>query len=270
MARISPRAIVPHPANLADDVVVGAFSDIGPDVHIGPGGRIANNVTLAGKVRIGADTHVYPFAVIGQPDPPDEAGGEVILGDRNRIREHVVICSGSDGDGRTRIGNDNLIMVGCYVGPDVQIDDSVVLGNYSQLGRGSHVETHVWSAAFTGTREGVTIGRYTFTSGYARVERDAPPYAMLHGSPCRVRGINTRNLKRCGFSEQAIASLKEAFRGLFNGDGREICPSALAELAGRDDLEEPVRYLVDFLRRDGLRGGGGGLGGGGEGGLDDD
>ncbi len=258
MADISPHAIVQCPANLADDVVVGAFSHVGADVHIGPGTRIANNVTLAGKVRMGRNNHVYPFAVIGQPDPPDRVGGEVVLGDGNRIREHAVICSGRDGDGQTRIGNDSLIMVGCYIGPDVQIDDSVVLGNYSQLGRGTRAETHVWSAAFTGTRAGVTIGRYTFTSGYAGVDRDAPPYAMLHGSPFRVRGVNTHNLKRCGFREEAIASLKEAFRALFNGEDRGVCAAALAELAGRDDLDEHVRYLVAFLGRgDSGRGTGG-------------
>jgi len=250
MPRISPHAIVERPENLADDVVVGPFCYIGRDVRIGPRTRIDNNVTLDGRVEIGAGCHIYPFAVIGQTAADGAPAGSINVGDRSKVREHAVICCGGDpsGDG-TRIGGDSLVMTGCYVGPDVHVGDHVVLGNYCQLAEQSRVESHVWAAAFTGTSERVTIGRYSFTSGYAGIDRDAPPFAILQGYPFRVRGVNVLNLRRCGFEEQQIARLKEAFRGLFDEAGERAIGKAVATLAGRDDLDENLRYLAEYLQR---------------------
>ncbi len=247
MPQISPHAIVTCPDNLADDVVVGPFSYVGPKVCVGPGSRIDGNVSVAGEVRIGRDTQIHPFAVIGAEPVDGEPAGRIVIGDHNSIREHAVICGGDAGGEGTRVGSHNLIMIGCYVGADVVIADHIVLGNYSQLERGTRVEEHVWAAAFTGTRPDVTIGRYTFTSGYAGLDRDAPPYAMLQGVPFRVRGVNTHNLKRCGFTDSSIAELKDAFRFLFNGAEQGFRPEALAELAERADIDEHLRYLVDYL-----------------------
>lgn len=248
MPQISPYAIVECPANLADDVTVGPFACVGPDVRIGSGTRIENNVTLTGQVDIGRDNHVFPFAVIGQPAGEGQPAGRVVIGDRNSIREHVVICAGPAG---TRIGSDNLIMIGCHLAGDAAVGDQVILGNFTQVAERSRVEDWVRTSGFTGTRPGTTIGAYTFTSGFAGIDRNAPPFAMVQGFPFRVRGVNAQNLKRCGFDESAIADLKDAFRGLFNGEGGPVDPELIEELASREPLAEPVRYLLDFLRRSG-------------------
>lgn len=250
MPKISPHAIVECPENLADDVVVGPFCYIGPNVRIGARTQIDNNVTMDGRVQIGADCHMYPFAVIGQDGSEGAAAGTIAVGDRSKIREHAVICCGSDraGDG-TEIGSDTLVMTGCYVGPDVRVGDHVVLGNYCQFADGTSVEAHVWAAAFTGTSEGITIGRYSFTSGYAGIDRDAPPFAILQGYPFRIRGVNVLNLRRCGFADEDISRLKDAFRALFNDAGACVTDEAIEALAGRDDLNEHLQYLADYLRQ---------------------
>jgi len=247
MPKISPHAIVECAANLADDTVVGPFSYIGPEVHIGSGTRIDGNVTLNGRVQIGADCHIFPFAVVGQVDANGE--GAVNVGDRCNIREHAVVrCGVQDGAG-TRVGNDALVMTGCYIGPDARIDDHVVLGNYSYFADRSRVEAHVWAAAFTGAGEGVTIGRYSFTSGYAGIDRDAPPFAVLQGYPFRIRGVNVLNLRRCGFDEKQITRLKEAFRALFDETEGRAADAAVAALAARDDLDEHLQYLAEYLQQ---------------------
>lgn len=247
MPKISPHAIVANPDHLAEDVTVGPFSYIGPDVRIGPGSRVDNNVTIDGRVEIGGGCHIYPYAVVGQAGVNGEAAGTITIGDRNRIREHSVICVGAEADGPgTRIGSDNLLMTGCFVGADATVGDHVVLGNYSALAERTCVEQHVWAAAFTGAEADVTIGRYSFTSGYAGIDRDAPPFAMLQGYPFRVRGVNTLNLRRCGFTDEQINGLKDAFRTLFDaGDGPD--KPTVEAMAARDDLDEHQRRLVEFL-----------------------
>ena len=49
MALISPKAEVLNRTGLADDVQVGPFSYIGPDVTVGGGTVIANNVTAVSR-----------------------------------------------------------------------------------------------------------------------------------------------------------------------------------------------------------------------------
>ena len=96
---------------------------------------------------------------------------------------------------------------------------------------------------------GTRVGAYTFIAGYAGIDRDAPPFAMVQGFPFRVRGVNTQNLKRCGFGEETIAALKQAFRCLFNGDGDQVSPDAIRAWAAANPMDEALRYLVDSLLR---------------------
>jgi UDP-N-acetylglucosamine acyltransferase len=207
-------------------------------------------VVIDGDADIGPDNHIYPFALIGA----DGASGRVCIGRGSQIREHVVVAAAPPPGEPTRIGDFTLLSTGCYVGAGSRVDERVVLGTYSQLAENTHLEEHVWASAFTGTERDVTIGRYSFTSGYAGIDHDAPPYAMLQGFPFRIRGVNTHNLKRCGFSDESIEALKDIFRSLFNGAEHGVVPGRLGEWSSRVDLDENQRYLVDFLRRAGYDG----------------
>ncbi len=58
-AWIDPRATI------EDEVEIGPFCVIGPDVTIRRGTRLLNNVTLMGNVTLGQDNTIYPNCVIG-------------------------------------------------------------------------------------------------------------------------------------------------------------------------------------------------------------
>ena len=52
----------------------------------------------------------------------------LIIGKRNKIREHVTINTGTEGGGGlTLIGNDCLFMTGSHVAHDVQISNGVII-----------------------------------------------------------------------------------------------------------------------------------------------
>lgn len=247
MPQISPHAIVECPANLAEDVVVGPFARIGPEVRIGPGVRVDNNVTINGLVEIGRDNHVYPFAIIGQ-DGGD--GGPIVIGQSNRIREHVVISSAPVG-GRTVIGDRNLIMVGCCVEAGASIAHDAILGNYTHLAEGARVESFVHTGGFTALEPRCTVGAYTFTSGYAGINRDTPPFATVQGFPFRIRGVNVVKLRRCGLAEETINALKDAFRELFNGETSEtqIDAGRVGQFAASAGDDEHLQALHRYLDR---------------------
>ncbi len=111
---IHPTAVVDPAAKLGKNVSVGAFTVIGADVEIGDDSRIGPHVVIQGPTKIGREAHIFQFASIGA-DPQDKKfhgeRTELVIGDRNTIREFVTINRGTgDGGGTTRIGDDNWIM----------------------------------------------------------------------------------------------------------------------------------------------------------------
>jgi UDP-N-acetylglucosamine acyltransferase len=188
------------------------------------------------------------MAVIGVPAEDGGAPGECIIGQANAIREHVVVYAGSDQP--TRLGRDNLIMIASHVGSGAVVGDHGIFANCTYIGGGAVVEDYVRTSAFTVIEPGRTVGAYTFIAGYGGVDRDAPPFAMVQGFPCRVRGVNTHNLRRCGFGQADIRALKSAFRELFNGTDEQVNTEALEKLAAPPPTNPHVRRLIDALVRD--------------------
>ena len=95
---IHPTAIISATASIADDVDVGPYTVIGDHVEIGGGSKIDSHVVINGPTKIGADNHIYQFVSMGD-DPQDKKyAGEptqLIIGDRNTIREFCTISRGS-------------------------------------------------------------------------------------------------------------------------------------------------------------------------------
>jgi UDP-N-acetylglucosamine acyltransferase len=249
MAKISRKAIVEKGAHLAKDVCVGPFAYIGPEVRIAAGCIIENNATVVGRTALGEKTHVFPMAVIGTPPDGEDETGQCNIGAANAVRENVTIYGGVDKV--TQIGANNLIMVACSIGAGAHVGDHTILDNCSHICQGATVEDYVRTSGFTIIQRERTVGAYSFTAGYVEIDRDAPPYAMIHGAPFRVRGVNTRNLRRCGFDEEDIRSLKLAFRELFNGRGIDVDQEVLRRFLSRSDMSPHLRRLADAIEHSG-------------------
>jgi UDP-N-acetylglucosamine acyltransferase len=251
MPEISPKAIVANPAGLADDVRVGAFSYLGPDVFVGPGTIIENGVTIMGRTTIGHHCHLMPCCVVGCPPVGVNAGaaGLCAVGDENAIREHVCIEAG-DGAGRgTVIGDRNLLMVGCQVGHDAVLEGEGIFANCTTIEHHAYVEKFVRTAGSSGVAAYATIGAYTMTGGFGIIDRDAPPFAIVQAAPFRVRVVNDENLRRCGFDADAIAAVKGALRILFRGSAAIPAEQAFRSAAAKHGDNEHVRYLLESLRQ---------------------
>ncbi len=247
MPDISPHAIVEPTAQIADDVRIGPFTYIGPHVQIGPACIIANNVTITGRTTLAQNTHVFPMAVIAAPAQSAQPPGECTIGPKNAIREHVTIYTGPGQP--TRIGKDNLIMVGSQVGPGASISDHCAFANCTWIGPRANIEPYVRTSAFTIIDAGVTVGAYTFTAGYVHVTHDSPPFAMLQGAPFRIRGVNTQNLHRCGFGDDDIRQLKAAFHQLYPTSDTGLDQTALRRMLDQPHENHCVRRLLQALQR---------------------
>jgi UDP-N-acetylglucosamine acyltransferase len=225
MTRIHPTAIVDRSAELHESVEVGPYSVIGPQVRIGEGTVLHNHVTIPTLTTLGRFNTIYPFTVIGA-DPQDRKfHGEhsvCVIGDHNNIREHVTVHRGTaNGGGETRLGSDNLIMVGSHIAHDCWLGDDICIANQVMLAGHVHVEDGANIGGGAGVHHFATIGRCAFVGGLARITKDVPPFMIVEGNPAEVRAINSIAMIRRGYPPDHIEAVKHAYKLLFreNGNG---------------------------------------------------
>ncbi len=247
--RVADLASVHPRARIEDDVEIGPFCVIGPEVTIGRGTRLENNVTVMGNVTIGRCNHIFPGAVIGgQPQDLSYGGAEtkVCIGDHNVIRECVTINRASEKEeGITSIGDHNFLMACCHVAHDCRLGSHIVIANATLLGGHVHVHDHANISGAVGVHHFVTIGNYSFVGGMSAVRHDVPPYMLCDGVPARPRCINIVALKRNDFSPETVECLAEAHRLLFRSkvgleNAREI-------LRSKGFLIPHVNHLLGFM-----------------------
>ena len=250
VSRIHPTAIIHPRAELADGVQVGPGAVIGDRVSIGAGTEIGAHVVLDGWVEIGEHNRIFPGAIIGT-EPQDlsyrDEVSKVLIGDRNQIREYVTIHRPTQAEALTSIGSDNFLMAYSHVAHNCQIEDQVIIANAVELGGYVRVESKAVIGGLTGVHQLVQIGRCAMVGGMSRISRDVPPYFLVEGSPARVRGLNRVGLRRSGIeaSSAAFQELKRAYRLLY---GPVPFAQGLEQLS-LQAAEEPLAYLVQFLRQ---------------------
>lgn len=250
MPKIHPTAVVDPGAKIADDAIVGPLAVIDGEVELGSGAEIGPHVWVTGRTRIGARTIIYPFSVIGAaPQIRTYRGeaGDLVIGEDNVIREHASIHAGSiEAEGRTQIGNHNLIQHGFHIAHDCTVGNHCVLAGQSGMSGHVVVQDHAVIGAKSGVHQYVRVGESGFTAGNSMVSKDVPPFAKVAGDRARYVGVNTINLERRGFGPERIAMIKHAFHLLFHSKllFAEACTRVEAECAGSED----VARLLAFLR----------------------
>ncbi|MGF1644266.1 MAG: acyl-ACP--UDP-N-acetylglucosamine O-acyltransferase [Thiotrichales bacterium] len=246
---IDPRAIIDPGAELASDVEVGPFSIIGPDVRIDSGTSIGPHVVIKGPTRIGRDNKIFQFASLGEAPQDLKYHGEpteLVIGDRNTIREYVTLNRGTvSGHGRTVIGDDNLLMAYVHVAHDCRIGNRAVFANASSLAGHVVIEDQAILGGFTLVHQFCRIGQHAFTGMGTALNRDLPPYCTASGNYARAIGINKEGLKRRGFSQEAIRALTQAFKTLIKGSDWD---NNLAQVETLAESCLEVRTFLDFVR----------------------
>jgi UDP-N-acetylglucosamine acyltransferase len=248
---IDPRAVISPLAEIAADVEIGPFSVIGPHVLIGAGTWIGPHVVINGPTRIGANNKIFQFASLGDIPQDKKYRGEetrLEIGDRNVIRESATVNRGTvQGDGVTRIGNDNLLMAYSHVAHDCRLGNHIVMANVATLA--GHVEIGDFAilGGLSAVHQFTNVGAHCFIANNAAVTRDVPPYVMAVGQPAEPHSINVVGLKRRGFTEQQVRNIRRAYRVLYRS-GLKL-KAALEQLDAAAATQDEIRPFVDFIRR---------------------
>ncbi|MDH5189027.1 MAG: acyl-ACP--UDP-N-acetylglucosamine O-acyltransferase [Rhodospirillaceae bacterium] len=255
MTNIHSTAIIEDGAKIGNNVEIGPYSVIGPNVTLGDGVKILSHVVISGITSIGSGTRIFPFASIGS-DPQDlKYGGEASrleIGTNNTIREYVTINPGTEGGGMlTKVGNDCLFMVGAHIAHDCQIGNNIILVNGATLA--GHVEMGDFSiiGGLSAVHQFVRIGKHAMLGGMSGAESDVIPYGMIIGSRGGLAGLNLVGIKRRGMDRETIHSMRSAYRMLFANEG--TMSDRIKDVAEKFKEVEPVMEIIDFLTADSSR-----------------
>jgi UDP-N-acetylglucosamine acyltransferase len=247
---IDPRAVVDPTARLDEDVEVGPYALIGPDVEIGRGTRVEAHVVIRGPTVIGEDNRIFQFASIGD-DPQDKKyRGEptqLVIGDRNTIREYCTINRGTVQDeGVTRVGSDNLIMAYSHIAHDCVVGDQTVFANNATIAGHVRIGDYAILGGFTAVHQYCRVGAHAFTGIFACLTKDVPAYVMISGRPAEPRGINSEGMRRRGFTPEQIKNVREAYRLVYRR-GLKLT-EAMAIIEERVPSQPELKLFLDSLR----------------------
>lgn len=250
---IHPTAIVHEGAELHASVTVGAYSVIGAHVKVGAGTRIGPHCVIDGRTTIGVDNQIFQFASLGaQPQDKKYAGEptELLIGDRNTIREFCTFNTGTSQDaGVTRIGNDNWIMAYVHIAHDCVVGNQTILANNATLAGHVHLGDWVILGGLTGVHQFVKIGAHAMAGFASRVAQDVPPFMMIEGNPLAVRGFNIEGLRRRGFTPERLKAVKHMHKLLYRqGLTLEAAQQAINQLPEQmPEAVQDIRLMQDFL-----------------------
>jgi len=248
-SHIDHRAVIHPRAWLDEDVRVGPFAVIGEHVRIGKGSVVGPHSVVEGRTTIGSDNRIFQFASVGAiPQDLKYKGeeSELIIGDRNRIREFTTIHLGTEAGGmETRIGDDNLFMAYSHIAHDCYIGNGVILANAATLGGHVTLEDGVIMGGLSGVHQFCRVGQLAFISAGSVVVMDVPPFTTVQGDRARLVGLNLEGLKRRGVSSDALTGLKNTYKVFF----RSGLPLKEAVLKAREESGKysEVDYLLEFV-----------------------
>jgi UDP-N-acetylglucosamine acyltransferase len=253
VSAIHATAIVDPGAELDSSVTVGPYTIIGPHVKVGAGTTIGPHCVIEGHTTIGQDNRIFQFSSLGAiPQDKKYAGEpcELIIGNRNNIREFCTFNIGSPGDtGITRVGDDNWLMAYVHLAHDCEVGNNTIFANNSQLAGHVHVGDWAILGGFTVVHQFVKIGAHSMTAMCTLLFADLPPFVMCQGQPAQARSMNYEGLRRRGFSPERVSAVKVMHKALYRDDlTLDAARVRIAELEQSVPESAPdVHMMLSFL-----------------------
>ncbi len=250
--KIHPSAHVDGAARIGANVEIGPNAYVGPAVTIGDDCIIGHGSHIEGRTTLGTNNILSPHVVLGSAPQDLKYHGEkteLVIGNDNVFREFCTVNTGTvTGQGVTRIGSRNYLMICSHVGHDCDLEDDIILVNGVLIGGHCRVETGAKLMGGAAVNPFVTIGKLSYIGGLTRITQDVPPFMIVEGNPSRVRGVNEIGLQRAGYVQEVIDELSRAYKAIYRT--RELNRVPIYDAIERDGRKSPESvYLVQFLRR---------------------
>lgn len=252
---ISPLAYVHPGAKLGENCTIEPFAYIEDNVVIGDNCHIMAHASVLSGTRMGNNNRIFHGAVVGGiPQDLKFVGEETTLemGDNNMVRENVTLNRGTASRGKTVIGSNNLFMENCHIGHDCVIGSGCIIGNSTKIAGEVEIDNYAILSACVLVHQFGHIGSYVMVQGGSRINKDIPPYIIVGREPAKYSGLNIVGLRRRGFSNEAIKSIRDAYRHIY--ESGTIVSTAIARIKESMEMTPEVEKIVDFVEKVAERG----------------
>lgn len=237
-----------HPdAKLGDNNIIGPFCYIDADVVIGDSNVMQNSVTLNQGTRMGSGNEIFPGTSISTKPQDLKYRGETTtcqIGDNNSIRENVTISRGTASKGTTIVGSNNLLMENMHIAHDCIIGNNCIIGNSTKFAGEVVVDDCAIISAEVLFHQFCHIGGYVMVQGGSRSSQDIPPYVICGKEPIKFAGLNLVGLRRRGYSNEQIDTIREAYRLLYS---KGVLKDGIEEIKANLPITPEVKYIIEFV-----------------------
>ncbi len=237
-----------HPnAKLGDNNIIGPFCYIDADVVIGDSNVMQNSVTLNQGTRMGSGNEIFPGTSISTKPQDLKYRGETTtcqIGDNNSIRENVTISRGTASKGTTIVGSNNLLMENMHIAHDCIIGNNCIIGNSTKFAGEVVVDDCAIISAEVLFHQFCHIGGYVMVQGGSRSSQDIPPYVICGKEPIKFAGLNLVGLRRRGYSNEQIETIREAYRLLYS---KGVLKDGIEEIKANLPITPEVKYIIEFV-----------------------
>ena len=237
-----------HPdAKLGDNNIIGPFCYIDADVVIGDSNVMQNSVTLNQGTRMGSGNEIFPGTSISTKPQDLKYRGETTtcqIGDNNSIRENVTISRGTASKGTTIVGSNNLLMENMHIAHDCIIGNNCIIGNSTKFAGEVVVDDCAIISAEVLFHQCCHIGGYVMVQGGSRSSQDIPPYVICGKEPIKFAGLNLVGLRRRGYSNEQIETIREAYRLLYS---KGVLKDGIEEIKANLPITPEVKYIIEFV-----------------------
>lgn len=210
-----------HPdAKIGEGVVIDAFAYVCADVEIGAGTHICAHASVLDGSRIGKNCNIHSGAVIAGIPQDLKFKGEysiAIIGDNTTVRECATVNRGSAARGKTIIGNNCLMMAYSHVAHDAIVGDNVILANNVSLAGEAEVGDWAIMGGHSALHQFCRVGAHAMVSGGCMIVKDVPPFVVVGRNPVTFHGLNVVGLRRRGFDNDSITTIKDVYNNLYFG-----------------------------------------------------
>jgi len=250
MNKIHPTAIISKNASIGNDIIVAPYVIIEDGTEIGNNCEIGPHAVLYRGARLGNKVKIMQAVSVAHVPQDLKFGGEdslFIIGHNTVIHEYVTLHRGTKETGKSQIGKNCLLMAYCHVAHDCSIGDNCIIANTVQIAGHVHIEDWVILGGIVSVHQFVIIGQHSMIGATSYITQDVPPYIIVAGTPAKYFGLNVIGLRRRGFSNEDIGTLKEAYNYLY--DKSLNISQAKAKIDAELSDNKHVKNVLDFLER---------------------
>jgi len=215
MRYISDKAVIIEPCFIGDNVYIGAYSVIGPNVKIGDNCWIDSYVNIRGKCVIGVNNKFLKFSNIGQSFFNDVNKDWLLIGDNNFFSEGFMLYKNSSFFSCTTIGNNNFFMRNVLISYCCFIKDNIFISTNVSIGFNVFIDSFVILSDFVFIASNIFLGAYSFISAFNFISSNVVPYSLVHSSSIYGK-LNLICLKKNFFSKSSIIRLKKIYKLMLN------------------------------------------------------